>query len=404
VAARWVNRLLDKPYVATRLVILLLCTAGYLALLRPPTAPPTATDWAFALASIITELGGGAWPLPAALGQTALLLSADLLTGSFEHGPAVFVKVFATLAVMELAIRRPWRQAAVGSVALVLVYLVHIRDGLPDDLAPMLYRATVLVVVPVLLGAYVRATRELAKQAQQRADEQQQRRDMEILAVRAAERTAIARELHDLVAHHVASMVLRVNVARHVLPIPDARVAAVLDDLHSTGANALADLRRLVAVLRDPANLPDEPAAQLVDPQGLPAALYSVAEHAGQLGLRIHASIDPDVARLDPVRGLAVLRLLQEGLANVAKHAGPSAQASISIRMAETDAIHVLIFNKGGEPAGRAAGQATTAAPPGHGLIGMRERVELLGGQLRAGPTTEGWRLAATLPASTKPS
>ncbi|MCZ9347392.1 two-component sensor histidine kinase, partial [Streptomyces sp. TRM76130] len=174
----------------------------------------------------------------------------------------------------------------------------------------------------------------------------------------------------------------------------DHRITDVLDDLHSSAGAALTDLRHLVAVLRASDRTgPDT--GSLVSSGALPAALESVAEHSRQTGLVVTACVDPRLARLDAVRALAVLRLAQEGLANAAKHAGPGAHAELAVRVAD-DAIHVTIHDDG-------AGRTRPPVPglPGHGLIGMRERVDLLGGRLDAGPAARGWRLTAELPAPT---
>jgi signal transduction histidine kinase len=236
----------------------------------------------------------------------------------------------------------------------------------------------------------IRASREIARQAEQRVA-------VEANAARAGERTAIARELHDLVAHHVASMVLRVGVARHVLRDADPRVGEVFDDLHASGTTALADLRRLVAVLRNPAMVAGGSGYLPIEPGALPDALAATVDRAAKTGLTVDASIDPAVAKLDAVRGLAVLRLTQEGLTNVAKHAGPSARARFCVRMVD-DAVHWEITDDGGRSA-----DPPPRAEPGHGLAGMRERVELLGGTLTAGPEGTGWRLRTVLPGGVGP-
>jgi signal transduction histidine kinase len=193
--------------------------------------------------------------------------------------------------------------------------------------------------------------------------------------------------LHDLVAHHVASIVLRVGVARDVLEIGDPRVRQVLDDVHATGSGALSDLRRLVAVLRDPGS---SDSTAFVDPEGLLVALRSAVERGQQLGLTVDAEIDPAVVELDARTAHAVLRLAQEGLANVAGHAGTAARACLSIRVHGEQVAFDLQDFGGGASARTPAG--------GHGLVGLRERVEVLGGSLRAEPTESGWRLTALVP------
>jgi signal transduction histidine kinase len=108
--------------------------------------------------------------------------------------------------------------------------------------------AAVVVGVPVLLGLVIRTTQELERQADTKAATERQQRDWESRATRAEERGAIARELHDVVAHHIASIVLRLSSARHVLSDADPRVVEVFDDVHHTGAMALADLRTLLEI------------------------------------------------------------------------------------------------------------------------------------------------------------
>jgi signal transduction histidine kinase len=194
-----------------------------------------------------------------------------------------------------------------------------------------------------------------------------------------------------VVAHHVASIVLRIGVARHVLPGVDPRVAEVFDDVHETGTAALADLRRLVAVLRTGDEVRNA-ALTAIEPAALPDALRAAVETATRAGLTVDADISPAVGSLDAVRGLAVLRLTQEALTNVAKHAGASARAHLSVTVADGD-VYWEVVDGGGEAA---------ADPPpggGHGLTGMRERVEVLGGCLTAGRSGPGWRVATVLPA-----
>jgi signal transduction histidine kinase len=127
------------------------------------------------------------------------------------------------------------------------------------------------------------------------------------------ERTAIARELHDLIAHHVSSTVLRVGVARHAVPDASPVVCEVLDDIHASGTETLADLRLLVSVLRNPAMAGES----FIAPTDLPAAVTAVAERARQLGCFVEVKIEDVVTDIDALRALTLLRLAQEGVANV---------------------------------------------------------------------------------------
>lgn len=392
----WSERVVDRPNLVPRLVVLLAAAIGYLTLFHDGSRSP-GLDWAFALAAVAIGLLGGVQPLITAVAHAVLLLVADLF-GTFERGPAAFVKYLAVWSLFELAVRCPWPSVAVDIAALTAAYTVHTWEDLPGELPSLLYRIAITVAAPALLGAYIRATRQLGRQARQRADEERRHHEARVQAASVAERTALARELHDLVAHHVSAMVLRVGVARHVATGGDPRVAAVLDDLHASGTAALADLRRLVAVLRDPTHAPQAAEVPIADPGGLPAALAAVTERSRGIGVVVEATVDPELAWLDPLRGRTVLRLVQEGLANVARHAGPSATVGLSVRVGDSGEVRLRIVDDGGR-GGASPASGVAAAGEGFGLIGMRERVERLGGRLRAGPADGGWALTAVLPA-----
>lgn len=399
------ERVVDRPNVVPRLIALLAAAAGYLVLFRAGSRTPS-LDWVFAMAAVAIALLGGVRPLVAAVALATLLLVADFF-GTFERGPAAFVKFVAVWSLFELAFRRPWRQVAAGMTVLVAVYTIHSAADLPGELPPLLYRIAITVVFPALLGAYIRATRTLAAQTWQRAEEERRHHAERVRAAVIHERTALARELHDLVAHHISAMVLRVGVARHVAADADPRVAEVLEDLHASGTAVLADLRRLVAVMRDPALAPHGAEVPVVEPAELPATLAAALQRCRDLGATVEAEVDPAVARLDPLRARTVLRLAQEGLANVARHAGPSARVRFSAQVDDSGEAHLGIVDDGGccgaVPAPASHGLATSAATgsantEGFGLIGMRERVERLGGRFHAGPVGAGWELTAVLP------
>ncbi|WP_343885960.1 histidine kinase [Actinoallomurus spadix] len=360
--------------------VLLACALGYL-LLHRTGAPRATADWAFALCSLALGAAGGRFPLTVALGQPVLLALAE----RFGHVPPIGIKMMASVALFEVVLRRRGVPVLLAASALTAVY---VAIGLPGDVPALLYKVAAVVGGPVLLAAYVRSLEQVARSAQERAAEAER-------AARMSERTAIARELHDMVAHHLASVALRVGVARHVIPRADPRVTEVLDDVHASASSALADLRRLLTALRDP----DDPGRLLAEPTDLPVALDGLVERARQAGLTVESSVAPELAGLDAVRGLTVLRLVQEGLTNVAKHAGRRASVRLAATMTGDGTVSLEIDNDAG------GGPATNGDPPatgggGHGLLGMRERVDLVGGSLDVGPTSGGWRLSALLPES----
>ncbi|MDG4797568.1 histidine kinase [Micromonospora sp. WMMD1082] len=386
------RRLFDARESLARMVLLVLSGLGYLAF--GAVGAPTTAQAILAALAFAVGLGFHRRPLVNLVAQAALLAVAICLVDDF-----LVNQVGASWALFELTMRA--RRSRTIWLAAGLLAAVDLTDSIGDPLPLFLsgvFGLLLEVGIPLLLGLVIRTTRELGQQARQRVAEEQRRRESESRAARADERSAIARELHDVVAHHVASMVLRVGVARHVLTDLDPRVGAVFDDVHGTGAAALADLRRLVAVLRDPDGVRGDAALTAIEPAALPAALGAAIDRARQAGVTVEADIDPAVGSLDAVRGLAVLRLTQESLTNVAKHAGTSAVARLSVGVVD-GAVRWEVVDDG-----HGWVPVTVPAGGGHGLTGMRERVEVLGGQLTAGPTGAGWRVATVLPAPTSGS
>jgi signal transduction histidine kinase len=388
VVVGWVGRLFDARDTFVRMLLLDLSGVSYLLFGTDQGHEPTPTQVILASLAFASGLIFHKWRIANLVTQTALLVAAFCLLDD-----ATINQVGTSWALLELAMwaDRP-RLLAGGAGLVAAVYLADAIGDSPSEFAGTVYGLSVVVGVPVLLGLVIRTSRELGRQAQQKAIEEQRRLESESRAVRADERSAIARELHDVVAHHVASMVLRVGVARHVLPDVDPRVAEVFDDVHGTGTAALADLRRLVAVLRDPSARTDA-ALTAIEPGALPQALEAAVETARRAGLTVDAAVAPEVGSLDAVRGLAVLRLTQEALTNVAKHAGTSAHVRLCAEVVNGDVTWSVEDAGGGVPPGLPSGG-------GHGLTGMRERVEVLGGRLTAGPTAAGWRVETTLPAT----
>jgi signal transduction histidine kinase len=391
----WIGRLFDERDTFVRLLLLDLSGLGYL-FVRPhgELPPPTTTELIIAFTAFTTILALHRWPFVNLLTQAALLA----LSFAIVDDPTI-AQVGASWALLELTMlaRRP---AAVwcGVTAVVAIYVWFGGGGATASIPGQVYGLLVVIGLPVVFGFNVRASRELARRAAEQAAEEQRRQDSETRAARAGERGAIARELHDVVAHHVASMVLRVGVARHVLPDADPRVTEVFDDVHSTGATALADLRHLVAVLRDPDAVRGDAGLTAIEPSALPAALAAAVDRAEGTGLVVDAEIADAVGSLDAVRGLAVLRLTQEALTNVAKHAGPAARATLTVSVVD-GAVHWQVSDDGCPGTAPAAVAGGRPLGGGHGITGMRERVSVLGGTLDAGPSGSGWTVRTVLPA-----
>ncbi|MGV9213918.1 sensor histidine kinase [Micromonospora sp. RB23] len=388
----WWGRLFDARDARVRMALLDLSGLGYLLFVPHSASVPSPAQWTLAVAAFAVAVVAYRRPVVNLVAQTALLAVAICLVDDITIN-----QVGASWALLEVTMlagraRTIWLAAG-------LLTVVDLTDSIGDPLRQVASGVVGLgleVGVPVLLGLVIRGNRELGRQALERALAEQRRRESEGRAARADERATIARELHDVVAHHVASMVLRVGVARHVLTDLDPRVGEVFDDVHGTGTAALSELRRLVAVLRDPDGVRGDAALTAIEPSALPSALGAAVDRARQAGIVVEADVDAAIGSLDAVRGLAVLRLTQEALTNVARHAGTSARARLVVAVRD-GAVHWEVTDDGGGPDGD---RASTAVPAGggHGVTGMTERVEVLGGRLEAGPTGTGWRVRTVLP------
>jgi signal transduction histidine kinase len=205
-------------------------------------------------------------------------------------------------------------------------------------------------------------------------------RDQRAQLAVSAERARIAREMHDVVAHSLAVMIAQADGGRYAATgSPQAQ--AVLETIGETGRQALAEMRRLLAVLRqeDAGGAAD---AALLPQPGL-GDVRSLVDRARAGGLRIELHEEGVPVPVDAGIGLVVYRIIQEGLTNVIKHAGPAASAGVTLRWAGT-ALAVDVVDDGRGAA------AAPGAEGGHGLVGMRERAAAYGGTVEAGPRHGG--------------
>ncbi len=195
------------------------------------------------------------------------------------------------------------------------------------------------------------------------------------------ERRRIAREVHDLVGHSLTVVLLHVTGARRLVRRDPDEAEAALEEAEKAGRQSLADIRRTVGLLREEG----ESRAPTPTAEDLPALITDSAA----AGLTITHDLADGIAELDETTGLAVYRITQESLANVARHAAGSS-AHVETTMSD-DRVELVIGNTAGSP-------TVPAGQGGNGLIGMQERAAAVGGTLVAGPHGTGWRVRATMP------
>ncbi|NRQ38158.1 two-component sensor histidine kinase [Nonomuraea sp. NN258] len=217
---------------------------------------------------------------------------------------------------------------------------------------------------------------------------QQERRTEAVYSVRRAERLELARELHDLVAHHITGIVVQAQAARSVAETKPEAVLPALDAIAGAGTEALTSMRRMVTVLRTEDDAARKPGTTLAD-----LRLLTDGFSAGgpKVAFEIGAGIDDRT--LPPEVMTTLHRVLQESLTNVRKHAQGAAWVEADLRRHERAVVlRVRNFGSHGDP-------RVSRLGGGFGLVGMAERVEALGGRLYAGPSAEGgWQVVAEFP------
>ncbi len=258
-----------------------------------------------------------------------------------------------------------------------------------------------------LLGDSMQWRRGYYSALEERAARLERERDARAQIAVAAERARIARELHDVVAHHVSVMVVQADGAAFALETSPALARQALTAISGTGRQALTEMRRLLGVLRSA----DDEAAEL-EPQPGVEQLGGLLEQARAAGLPVSFAVEGVPRPLPAGAALAAYRIVQESLTNVRKHGGPTVTASVVLRFCEGQLV-IKVTDDGRRRRGAlgpaaagavgAAGTAGTADGLGHGLIGMRERVEVFGGSVAAGSCPGGWRVTATLPLPPEP-
>jgi signal transduction histidine kinase len=277
----------------------------------------------------------------------------------------------------------------VGSVVAILVWAPHVIHPLYTftGVAAVFAGPSLLAW---LLGDSMQWRRGYYRGLEERAARAERERDAQAQVAVAAERARIARELHDVVAHNVSVMVVQADGAAFALESSPARAREALTAISRTGRQALAEMRSLLGVLRSA----DEPGAELAPQPGV-EQLAGLLEQTRAAGLPVSFAIEGVPRLLPPGSALAAYRIVQESLTNARKHGGPTVTAAVTLRFCE-DQLVIKVTDDGRARAVPADGDGL-----GHGLIGMRERVEVHGGMVTAGPRPGGgWRVTATLPLS----
>ncbi len=337
-----------------------------------------------------------AWRRRAPFTALVIVLVALSLAGEVDPGGTSFDHIgFAALVVALYSVAAyAGRRTALVGLATVLAFFTlgtlvdNYRSPGSRPVGDLAYMA-VLNTVIWGLGRIVRRWREQARALAQRTAELEEEREWRALAAVAEERTRIARELHDVIAHSVSVMVIQAAAAEQMLAVDPDRVRAPLSSIQEVGRQAVLELRTLLGMLR-----PADEVGELA-PQPSLRNVGSLIEQSQGAGMSVELRLEGVERELAPGIELAAYRVVQEALTNVLKHAGAAA-AEVTIRY-EPDALDLEVLDHGGRPQEGAGDGAAVGS--GRGLTGMRERLAMYGGELSAGPNADGgFAVRARLP------
>jgi signal transduction histidine kinase len=382
-----VSRLEDlarRHGVDAAIVVLALAAALELAVRQDAEDAPETTLWFSIPATVLLVLvllarRRFAFGAPAAFWLLGAALSfADGNLIPFASG----VYLAGLVAAILLGYLRDARLARVGLLVVVGSAAIIVYN-LPDHSPGVFVFVPLLFAIAWLAGYALRTRVEQAEAAELRAAQAERERELAARIAVAEERARIARELHDVVAHAVSVMVLRTGAVRHGLPADRADDREALRDVERVGRTALAEMRRLLGAMRSGT---DE--AELTPQPGL-GNLAPLLEEVRSAGLEVTLHVEGEAVALPPAIDLSAYRIVQEGLTNALKHARASS-ADVLLRYGHEE-LGIEVRDDG-----RAA---PTPDGMGHGLVGVRERVTLFGGEMSAGPADgEGFVLRTRLP------
>ena len=378
-------RALDRRLIDAAVAVVLLAL----------TAIPLATDslqagqrpsdiWAYllAVALCVPFVFHRRFPVAAiTVACCALVLYA---VGRYNAYPGLPIFVLVAGVSLHSTRRRALLAAGLAAVALSVAVLLQ-----PEGVATASTWVASLLAVAVawLWGENLRNRRARWAAMEERARRLEAEREERDRQAVTAERLRIARELHDVVAHSMSVIAVQSGVANHVIDSRPAQARQALATIEATSRSALVELRRLLGVLRQG----DDPVASLEPNPGM-AELGRLADQIRSAGVEVELKVEGEPGDLPPGVDLSAFRIAQEGLTNVLKHGGGVARVLVRY---SPGAVAVEIADDG--RAG--AADVAPAEGTGHGLIGMRERVAVFGGELTAGPVPGGgYRMAARLP------
>ncbi|HET9841756.1 MAG TPA: histidine kinase [Nocardioides sp.] len=380
----------------------------------PDVYQPPLTPWGHAWRTavmVVVSVCIAISPLPVAWGKSHWLVAADVVLGAasyvlvwFRRRHPMTVATLITvaglvsstasgpgvLAAVSLATRRVWWQ--LGTIGLLNVAVGLTYDMLvpTPDSGPWWVTLVVVSAVTVALlgwGAYVGSRRELMWTLKNRAERAEAEQELRTAQTRTNERARIAREMHDVLAHRISQVTMHASALAFRTDLDAEQMRASATIIQDTAHQALADLRGVLGVLRDP-----ETGRPLEPPQPTYRDLAPLVDAVRSAGLKVSYDdrLDTAVSELPDVIGRTVYRIVQEGMTNAARHA-PGTALRIVVSGSPDEGVTVELRN----PLGLRRGSTPGA---GLGLVGLTERAELRGGRLEGRSEDGAWVLRGWIP------
>jgi len=313
----------------------------------------------------------------------AMVVGLDLavmITTAAEIGTTSFAVMVAVYALARRRRGRPLWWIA-GSAAAVEVVVAAIAGQWSDEIAAgwvvpfALGRAALLVAAPIVAAEAVTGRARLLEALRERAENAERDRERRALEAVQRERTLMARELHDVAAHHLTGIIVSAQAANALLATDPDRARSYLDTVQRDARTTLTNLRQTVGLLRSDARGELAPVPSI---EQLPA----LVEDARETGADIRLDVSGEPVGLGPLAGIAAYRMVQESIANAARHA-PGSMTRVEVTYEDAVVRIAVVNGPGGSP-------PAVSDHDGYGLLGMSERAELIGAKLSTGATAEG--------------
>ncbi len=372
------------PAVTDSVIVVLLAAASgsWMAL----HGDGSATAWLCCAGLLLPLVVRRRWPTPV----FAVIAAVALV--QWTVGRPLLADVALLVAVFTVVTERPRREAVGAWLILeVGVVMASLRWHFSGSWVRSLVGLSGLAAAAVLAGVAYRARRAHLDELTERAARLELERDQQAQIAAAAERTRIAREMHDVIAHSLAVMITLAEGSAAKIDRDPERAGAAIDSLIDVGRQALGETRRLLGVLRDAHGEPE------LAPQPGLAQIEDLLAKVRATGIGATLRVVGERFAVPPSAEMTVYRIVQEAATNTLKHAGTATQVQVTLSF-ERPLLRVEVLDDG-------AGMSEVEAVAGHGIAGMRERLALYGGHLDVGPDDGGgWAVRATLRTPASPA